>query len=181
MRRQNMLYLAVLIVVVVGTITLYDDFFTTARCEFGFLARKSIFQGESFLRCSNIEQEVLGTSGITDEPSDEPGWKIYKPSHPEAPGTIRLRIRKDRDKAFFYPRVSDRASSVVLAEPTSNIVREWVVVRGEDTGWTPVSRRYLADLTCMGQGDATNAPIEIHVILTGPWAQLWHKDGAVLF
>lgn len=182
MRRQNILYLIVLAAVVVGFMSLYDGFFARARCEFGFLAQKSAFLGDKFLGCSNIDQEILGVSGVTDEATDVPGWRIYKPSAPDVPGTIRLRLRKDRDTAFFYPRVSGRDSAVVVAEPTSNIVREWAVVRGDGHGWTPVSRRYVVSLRCIGRGGPeTDAPVEIHAILSGPWAQLWHRDGTVFF
>lgn len=182
MRKENFLFIAVLLAVVAGILAVHDDFFTQAQCEFAFLLRNSAFRGEGFLRCSNVDQEILGTSGVTDEPADVPGWSIYRPVRPDAPGSIRLRIRRDRDTAFFYPRVSGRDSAVTLAEPTVNIVREWVVVRGQNAVWTPISRRYIANLACLGHGDPAPGPAqEIEFILTGPWAQLWHQGDAVLF
>lgn len=181
MHRENLLFIAVAAVIVLGTISLYDGFFTRARCEFGFLAEKNAYSGENFLRCSNIDQQIQGLSGVVDEASDTPGWRIYRPSRPDRPGTIQLTIAKDRDTAFFYPRVSGRDSSVVLAEPTDNIVREWVVLRGRDASWTPISRRYLVNLACIGRTEAAGEPVKIEIVLNGPWAQLWHQDGTVLF
>lgn len=181
MRRENLLYFAVVAAIILGVIALYDGFFSRARCEFGFLAQKNAFAGEKFLRCSNIDQHIESAVDVVDEASDTPGWRIYRPSSPDRPGTIQLTIAKDRDTAFFYPRVSGRDSSVVLGEPTDNIVREWVVVRGRDAAWTPISRRYLVNLACIGRAEAAGEPVKIEIVLNGPWAQLWHQDGSVLF
>jgi hypothetical protein len=181
MRRKNLLFAVVAASIILGIISLYDVFFPRARCEFGFLAQKSAYSGEKFLRCSNIDQQIQGLSGVVDEASDTPGWRIYRPSRPDRPGTIQLTIAKDRDTAFFYPRVSGRDSSVVLGEPTDNIVREWVVVRGRDVAWTPISRRYFVNLACIGRAEAAGEPVKIEIVLNGPWAQLWHQDGTVLF
>jgi len=104
-----------------------------------------------------------------------PGWIVLTPSDPNTPATVRLKVTLGEEGAIFYPRVEGLDSTVVarLTSPGQD-PKELLKLQGLPGRWTPIGARYTLPMT---QGQEC----EVAVTLSGPWAQLWTRDGSVVF
>ncbi len=110
------------------------------------------------------------------EPTQE-DWSRLRTLSSSSPGHLRLSLRTDQDRLFFFPRVGRDSAVRVWAEgPDGN--RQLLFGLYNDTPrWTPVSARYEMVAPPWMRGRETAVDIE----LTGAWAQLWRLGEAVFF
>lgn len=140
---------------------------------------------EHLLACSTLEQTIVQESTINTviEPADVSGWQFIKPREPNSEAVVRVRVRRERPgEAVFYPRISGTASSVAVYD--SSITPRAVLFRlqGYAPGWTPVGRQYLLPLACVRDGWKKDVFfMDITIVLQGADAQLWMRDGKILF
>lgn len=130
------------------------------------------------LRCSNARQAVVGLDNAVEDQADVPGWRILRPQDPGRPAEVLVKLKKDRDRVLFFPRMSGADSSVEVWEAGS--ARRLAAVAGK-AAWNPVGEQHAVLLTCVERGYAQDFDVTLRFVLTGRWAQLWMKDGDILF
>jgi len=137
---------------------------------------------DRLLGCSNIEQSIVLSSmvKVRDIPADVPGWRLFT-STSEA-GSIRIRFRNSVGKYVFYPRLGGVSDSIAVYEVLGRDRKLLYFERGDAKGWTRIARKRLFCAECVTHGwSDKEAAVEVEVVLEGPGAQLWHKDGFVFF
>jgi 4-amino-4-deoxy-L-arabinose transferase-like glycosyltransferase len=113
------------------------------------------------------------TEDISEEQSSEyPQWHVLKPKNSAQEVVVRVSIDRAGGDFTFYPRVGGQsfvtARIVLPGKDPAPIFN----VPGGDGIWTPISARYPLSIP---------NGAELEIILKGPWAQLWMKDGNVIF
>jgi len=116
-------------------------------------------------------------AGTRREGSDTPGWTLYTVPEGAEAQTLVFDVQADKEQLVFYPRVSGAESSVEVAVLTGGKPRPLARLTGKPGIWTPVSAQWTIPMTCFER----DRPLRLQVTLTGPWAQLWTKDGAAFF
>lgn len=141
--------------------------------------REPLVQGleQGFVSHPGVEQRLATPCPARDEATDIPGWRVYTVPEGQTVVDLVFTVQTDRDAVLFFPRANGRNSSVEVAVLAGGKAEPLTVLRGPDEAWTPVSARYAVSLRCLERG----RPLVLRVRLTGPWAQLWHKDGQVFF
>lgn len=137
---------------------------------------------DRLLACSNIEQSIVPSSlmKVRDIPADAPGWRLFTSSG-EA-GSLNIRFRKSAGKFVFYPRLGGTSDSITVYEVLGQSRRLLYFERGDAKEWTRIARKRLLCTECVSGGwSAEDVEVEVEVVLEGPGAQLWHKDGIVFF
>lgn len=104
-----------------------------------------------------------------------PGWTVLTPADPQKPATLRIKVSPDAGGAVFFPRVEGLGSSVgARLSGSGEESLELFKLQGLPDRWTPIGARYVLPVP---QGRDT----EVEITLSGPWAQLWTRGGAVAF
>lgn len=163
------------------------------ECLLGW--RPNLTQGleQRFPEGSAVAQRLVEPSasespagaGLRDEATDTPGWRQYMVPEGKASQTLVFQVETDREELLFLPRASGPDSGVevaVLSRATEGATAgakgvSLVAMRGKQEAWTPISALYRIPLACQDR----DKPLVLRVTLSGPWAQLWHKDGQVFF
>ncbi|MFU2207801.1 hypothetical protein [Solidesulfovibrio sp. C21] len=139
-----------------------------------------------FLSCSNVRQQIDETRfyNIKNERTPIPGWQLYTTVDPNKNSYIIVKLHRDRDKVIFYPRVNAKNGRVVVYLQDGYYKRKLF-----DSGpyvsenrWSDISMQYDLDLSSVsGESQDKETDINLVVVLTGSWAQLWHKGNAIFF
>lgn len=141
------------------------------------------FQGSAtglthLLACSNVRQAVVGLENAVEDQADAPGWRILHPQDPDRPAEVLVKLKKDRDRVLFYPRMSGGDSFVEVWEAGS--ARRLAAITGQ-ASWNPVGEQHTMTLTCVEHGHTQDFDVTLRFVLMGRWAQLWMKDGNIVF
>ena len=154
-----------------------------AWCELVVPFRSVTDNREKFLCCSNVEQEVSYSEedNVALSPADVEGWMKLSPRDPARPATIRVKVIKDRDDLVFYPRVGGADSTVSVMQPNGGWPRPLFRLRGQAKTWTSISRQYRLCAACLDNSFDRGYMSSLEIVLQGPWAQLWTKDGKIFF
>lgn len=137
---------------------------------------------DKLLGCSNIEQVVTQPQhdALRDVVSDVPGWRMFTSTG--RPGRLMVRFKKSQGPYVFYPRVNGESDSIAIYEVLGEQRRLLYSEHGNSSGWTPVARRMLFCADCVSSGwSEEEFSVELEIVLDGPHAQIWHKDGIVFF
>lgn len=137
---------------------------------------------DKLLGCSNIEQVVTLTphEKLRDIVSDVPGWRMFSSSG--SAGRLLIRFKKSQGPYVFYPRLDGESDSISIYEVLGEQRRLLYFEHGSASGWTPVARRMLFCANCVSNGWSEDEfTVDLEIVLTGPHAQLWHKDGNIFF
>lgn len=137
---------------------------------------------DKLLACSNIIQSVhpYPEGGLQDLEAQVPGWRMFTSSG--APVRIMVKFRKTSGHYTFYPRLDGEADSIAIYECLGKDRRLVYWQQGNSAGWTPVARRMLFCADCVRDGwSEEEFPVELEIVLDGPHAQLWHKDGLIFY
>lgn len=129
-------------------------------------------QGTGWLS-SGPGQRLLDSQGCVVSPSEEaPGWGTVRPKSQTSDASLTYEV-EDSNGPVFYPRVGEGSTVFVyLLEPGGGR-RELVKLPGRTGAWTPLSAKYPLPLP--------RGTSRIEIVLQGPWAQLWVRDGAAVF
>ncbi len=114
------------------------------------------------------------------ETTDTPGWSLYTVADATASQNFIFEVQASGESLTFFPRVSGADSSVEVAALKSGDSDKAVPLArlaGKAGEWSPISARWSVPLLCLDR----DKPIMLRVTLTGPWAQLWVRDGAAFF
>ena len=114
---------------------------------------------------------------IRDEATDAPGWRLLTVPESATTQTLVYEVQTEGDVLTFYPRASGAESAVEVAVLRGGKLRAVARLAGKPGVWSPVSARWSIPLECLDR----DGPIAFQVTLTGPWAQLWTRDGAAFF
>jgi len=116
----------------------------------------------------------VSLNSIHDEVSDSTGWRIYRPASPDGEAVIRLELpQTGLNGLFYFPRVADETSQITVFQIEDDR-RDFVnLIRGVDAQWTPIALRYPLRFQY--------TPRTVEIVLRGPRAQVWHKNGQILF
>lgn len=114
---------------------------------------------------------------VRDEATDTPGWRLL--AVPEGATTLTLLydVQPRSGMLTFYPRASGAESAVEVSVVRGGKLKPVTKLTGKPGAWSPISARWSISLDCLDR----DGPITFQVTLTGPWAQLWTKDGAAFF
>lgn len=137
---------------------------------------------DKLLACSNIIQSVEPSpeGGLRDLEADVPGWRMFTSSG--APGRLMVQFRKSVGPYTFYPRLDGEADSISIYEWLGKERRLLYRQQGNSAGWTPVARRMLFCAECVRNGwSEEEFPVTLEIVLDGPHAQLWHKNGVIFY
>ena len=127
-------------------------------------------------------QRLLSVSpgGSRLESTDTPGWSLYTVAEGMASQMFIFEVQASGESLTFFPRVSGADSSVeVTALKGGDKGKAVPLARlaGKAGEWSHISARWSVPLMCLDR----DKPIMLRVTLTGPWAQLWVRDGAAFF
>lgn len=127
-------------------------------------------------------QRLLSVSpgGPRLETTDTPGWNLYTVAEGTASQTFIFEVQASGESLTFFPRVSGADSSVEVAAFKNSDINKTAplaMLAGKVGEWSPISARWSVPLLCLDR----DKPIRLRVTLTGPWAQLWVRDGAAFF
>ena len=141
---------------------------------------------QGFAQDEAPQQRLVLTSPGTPrlEPTDTPGWSAYTVAEGASSHIYVFEVHASGAVLTFFPRVSGPDSSVEvaalpdgLADAPGGKAVPLARLSGKPGEWTPISARWSIPLLCLG----TDRPLLFRVTLTGPWAQLWVRDGAAFF
>lgn len=148
-------------------------------CFFG--PREVAFQGlhQGFPDAPAPPQMLVS---VTSDParrgdSIEPGWEALTVPEGAASQVLVFDVLPGSDRLLFFPRVSGEKSSVAVAAFRGGKPVELARLTGSADVWTPIGARWTLPLACFER----DAPVRIQVTLTGPWAQLWTRQGKAFF
>lgn len=145
--------------------------------------QSALVQGldQGFLQSAPPQRLVSVSPGDPrQETTDTPGWSMYTVAEGTASQTFIFEVRTSAETLTFFPRVSGADSSVEVGASKSDDSGKTVPLAklaGKAGEWSPISARWSVPLLCLDR----HRPIMLRVTLTGPWAQLWVKDGAAFF
>jgi hypothetical protein len=136
---------------------------------------------------SNALQEQMPEfdRNLEEQPqAEQPGWRVLTPRDKTLPAKVRLKIKWERDRMVFFPRVSGPGDSVKVYQITGIDYdrRLMFTLRGDASGWSPVGGQFEVNLGCAVApvyGQVFDVVLEIE--MAGPWAQVWLKDGQIFF
>jgi hypothetical protein len=142
-------------------------------------------QASGLLSCSNVVQAIEPDSldNIALEPQEgQPGWAAMTVRDKARGGRFRLRVTRDRAWMLYYPRANGPDSGVEVFVEKDGQVRKLAGMTGSGVGWSDIGARHPVNIGCVFDGyKAEPFAVELEFILHGPSAQVWAKDGAVLF
>lgn len=145
--------------------------------------RPALVQGldQGFLQSAPPQRLLSVTPGGPRlETTDTPGWSMYTVAEGTASQTFIFELQASGESLTFFPRASGADSSVEVAafkSGDSGNAAPLARLAGKAGEWSPISARWSVPLFCLDR----DRPIRLRVTLTGPWAQLWVKDGAAFF
>ena len=153
--------------------------------------RQELTQGieQRFPEASAVAQQMVephasaspAGAGLRDEATDTPGWRQYMVPEGQASLALVFQVETDREELLFLPRASGPDSGVEVAVLSGVTAAAKAVplaaMHGKQGAWTPISALYRIPLACQDR----DKPLTLRVTLSGPWAQLWHKEGQVFF
>jgi len=127
-------------------------------------------------------QRLLSVSqgGPRLEATDTPGWSLYTVAEAMMSQSFIFEVQASGESLTFFPRVSGAESSVEVAALRGSEKGKAIPLArlaGKAGEWSPISARWSVPLLCLDR----DKPIMLRVTLTGPWAQLWVRDGAAFF
>jgi len=111
------------------------------------------------------------------EKTDTPGWTHYAVPEGAATQTLVFAVEPQGESLTFFPRASGEASRVEAAVMDGGKPDSITVLAGKPDVWTPIGARWTLSLECVRRG----APVTVRVTLSGPWAQLWVRNGEAFF
>jgi len=151
--------------------------------DFPWGGQSALVQGldQGFLQDAPPQRLVsVSPGGPRQETTDTPGWSLYTVAEGTASQTFIFEVQASGESLTFFPRVSGVDSSVEVAAAKSGDsgkAAPLARLAGKAGEWSPISARWSVPLYCL----VRDRPIMLRVTLTGPWAQLWIKDGAAFF
>ena len=114
-------------------------------------------------------EQTLELSNLAfHEAPEAPGWGYYTPRDPARPGEIRVTSQVTNGSSVFYPRVSGEQS--VASVTAGGAVYS---LRGVPKDWTPMGMAVPLP--------GADASVDARFRLEGPFAQLWTREGRVIF
>lgn len=185
-RLANWAYTVLVVAVGLTVLAVYSDFMVCVECSVLDRVKMATPWSEAFLSCSNIEQriDVPASRNIKEEAGEVDGWTKITAADPAREATVVVRFKKDpgQRRVVFYPRVGGDNSEVTVHEDVRSPGLLFLL-KGQQGAWTPLGGQYPFNFLCLEYGFQTWKPFEATVVVTlrGPWAQLWHINGAVFF
>ncbi|WP_428564747.1 MAG: hypothetical protein ACP59X_02785 [Solidesulfovibrio sp. DCME] len=142
-------------------------------------------QASGLRSCSNIVQSIEPDSldNIGSEAQEgQPGWLALTCKDKARTGRFRLKVLRDRAWMLYYPRANGTDSGVEVFVKKDGQVRKLSGMTGSGAGWSDIGAQHGVNIGCVFDGDrAESFTVELEFVLRGPSAQVWAKDGAVVF
>ncbi|GFK92714.1 hypothetical protein NNJEOMEG_00541 [Fundidesulfovibrio magnetotacticus] len=149
-----------------------------AYCQLAAPFKTGVTGLSYLLECSNLRQSVQNVDNLVEETSEVSGWTLLRPADPSRPGQIVLKVKKDRQDCIFYPRMSGAEAFVEVWEDGQP--KRLAAATGA-AAWSPIGRQHVVELYCAENGARQDIDVNLRIVLNGRWAQLWMKDGRILF
>jgi hypothetical protein len=148
-------------------------------CAFG--PREAAFQGlhQGFADQTPPPQTLVSATPAGTRRGDaaDAGWEALTVPEGGQTQVMIFDVRAETDKLTFFPRVSGAESFVAVAVVRAGKTVELARLTGKPEVWTPIGARWVLPLACLDR----DAPIRFQVTLSGPWAQLWTRQGKAFF
>jgi hypothetical protein len=159
-----------------------NDLLPLISCKLSSYLENSRPAHTGLLSCSNVNQKILETSpAIKISESDQSGWKVIELDSHSIYGFIKVEVDKDRSDFIYFPRTSNKNDRVIVYEGTgvsNKLVSEFM---NSSSSWSPVGLQRVIFSDCLNPSFAYySTKVQFFIQLYGK-AQLWSKNGMVLF